>query len=129
MANLIATAKVKLQSDEVIVRSVHFFSSGKWRVKSQSEKIATFEGRPPIPWFLILLTFIAFLCFIVPGIIMYIFVIRKVSAKQINGGSEVDVNYPKQARKIVNRFLESLPSLEAVSSVGKDQRQTAAQPV
>jgi len=117
MANLIKTRETELKCDEVIARVVQFFSNEKWRCQSQSEKIATFQGRPPMPWFLILLTLIAFCFFVIPGIIMYFFVVRKVrrfqnlvvTTRAIPGGSDVDINYPKHAKKLVNRFLGSLP--------------------
>lgn len=131
MANIIVTGKTKLPGDEVIVRAVQFFSTEKWRPKSQSERVATFEGKPPIPWFLLFMTIIGFLFFVIPGIIMYIFVIRKVyrfqnlivTTKAIEGGADVDINYPKHAKKLVNRFLESLPPLETeqVSPITAEQ--------
>jgi len=127
MANLIEKGKTSLAGDEVIVRAVQFFTNEKWRSKSQSERIATFEGKPPIPWFLMFMTILAFFFFIIPGIIMYIFVIRKahrfqnlvLTTKAIDGGSEVDINYPKHAKKLTNKFLASLPPLatEQISTV------------
>jgi hypothetical protein len=131
MANLILAGKTKLSGDDVIVRAVQFFSNQKWRTKSQSARIATFEGRPPIPWFLILLTFLGFLFFIIPGIIMYFLVVRKVygfhniviTTKDIDGGSEVDINYPKHAKKLVSRFFDSLPPYESAQL--EPQPQTA----
>ena len=130
MANMVVSKKIELKCDEAIARSVQFFSNQRWRCQSQSEKIATFQGKPPIPWFLILMTLIAFLFFIVPGIIMYIFVIRKVyrfqnlvvTTKSISEGCEIDINYPKHAKKLVNRFIKSLSTVEgevyALSAAG-----------
>lgn len=120
MANVVKSAKTSLGGSEVISRSVQFFSSEKWRCQSQSENIATFEGKQPIPWFLMLLTIAAFFFFIIPGIILWIFVVRKVNkfqnivitTKSISEGSEVDVKYPQPASKLVNRFIDSLPPYE-----------------
>ena len=121
MANLVKSGKTSLQNDDVISRAVQFFSTTKWTCQSQSDKIATFQGKPPIPWFLILATICGFLFFVIPGIIMYFFVIRKmygfqnlvVTTKAMQDGTEVDISYPKYAKKIVDRFMESLPTYEA----------------
>lgn len=118
MANLVKSSKTSLQNDEVISRAVHFFSTTKWTCQSQSDKIATFQGKPPIPWFLMLVTLVGFLFFVVPGLILYFFVIRKmyrfqnlvVTTKTMSDGSEVDINYPNYAKKLVNRFMDSLPA-------------------
>ncbi len=117
MAELVATKKTSLQGEEVIVRAVQFFTSGKWRTQSQSSRIATFAGRPPIPVGMLILTVIGFLFFILPGIIMYIVVIRKmmqlqnivITVNPIDGGSDVVVKYSKAATKMVNGFMQSLP--------------------
>lgn len=117
MADLVTQRTTSLASEEVVVRAVHFFSTEKWRPTSQSPRTATFEGKPPIPWFMMLLTILGFLACIVPGIIMYIMVIRKVyrfhnlvvTATPIHAGSEVVVQYPKPAAKLANQFLDALP--------------------
>jgi len=131
MANLVKTGKTSLQNDDVISRAVQFFSTTKWTCQSQSDKIATFQGKPPIPWFLILATICGFFFFIIPGIIMYFFIIRKmyrfqnlvVTTKAIKDGTEVDINYPNYAKKLVDRFLEALPTYEteeiAVAATGQ----------
>jgi len=86
-------------------------------------KTATFEGKPPIPWGIILLTIIGFIAFVVPGIILYIIVIRRmyrfqnlvVSADVASkgSGSEVTVRYPKQAKKLVRDYIRALPDVES----------------
>lgn len=119
MAELVANTKTSLQGEEVIVRAVQFFTSGKWRTQSQSARIATFAGKPPIPVGMLILTVIAFFFFILPGIIMYFVVIRKmmqlqnivVSVNPITGGSDVVVKYSKAATKMVNSFVQSLPPM------------------
>ncbi len=55
-----------LDPDQVMVRAVHFFTNAKWRAGSQSQRIATFVGRPPIPVFLILLTILGYIICLVP---------------------------------------------------------------
>jgi hypothetical protein len=70
MADKVATGKTSLASEEVIVRAVQFFSTEKFRVSSQSGRMATFDGKPPIPWGMLFLTMIGFMFFVVPGVIL-----------------------------------------------------------
>ncbi len=119
MADKVTNGKTSLPSEEVIVRAVQFFSTEKFRASSQSGRTATFDGRPPIPWFMLLLTIIGYLCCIVPGIIMYFMVIRKlrrfhnlvVTASPVSGGTEVSVTHPDWAAGQAKRFLAALPPL------------------
>ena len=68
---------------------------------------------------MLLLTILGFVLCIVPGIIMYIMVIKKmyrfmnlvVTANPIANGSEVSVSHPKYAGKMANKFLAALPQL------------------
>lgn len=121
MAELVANGKTTLKGDEVIIRAVQFFTTGKWRTQSQSDRIATFAGRPSIPVGLIILTIIGFIACIVPGVILYIMVIRRVIQLQnivvtvspITGGTEVVIKHSKAATKLVTEFLNSLPALGA----------------
>ena len=118
MTDLIEKARTTLTPEEVIVRAVQFFTNENWRPQSQSGRIATFQGKPPIPWGLLFLTFIGFLFFVIPGIIMYVMVVRRVyrfhnlvvTANPIDSGSEVVVSHPKYARKLVSRFANALPT-------------------
>jgi len=119
MADSILNKQTNLSGDEVITRAVQFFSTEKWRATTQSGRSATFEGRPPIPWFMLLFTFIGYLCCIIPGIILYIMVIKKlrrfqnlvVTATPMSKGTEVVVTYPSHAKKLAERFLAALPEL------------------
>jgi len=119
MANLVANKNTSLSTEETIVRAVQFFSGERWKPTTQSQRSATFEAKPPIPWFMILLTIIGFIACIVPGIILYVMVIRKmyrfvsmvVTANPIEKGTEVSISYPKMASKVVSRFLGALPPL------------------
>ena len=119
MADKVVNGKTSLPSEEVIIRAVQFFSTEKFRTSSQSGRAATFDGRPPIPWFMILLTIIGLICCVVPGVIMYIMVIRKmlrfhnlvVTASPIDGGTEVSVTHPDWAAAKAKRFLAALPPL------------------
>jgi len=121
MADKLANNTTSLPSEEVIVRAVQFFSTEKFRCSGQSGRTATFDGRPPIPWFLLLLTVLGFLFFVVPGIIMYILVIRKVrrfhnlvvTASPVPGGTEVSISHPGWAAKQAQRFMQSLPGIPA----------------
>ena len=117
MADVVTQGRTSLGPDEVIVRAVQFFSTEKWKPTSQSQRTATFEGKPPIPWLMLLLTVIGFLACFLPGIIMYIMVIRKlhrfhnlvVTANPIPGGAEVVTQYPNNTGDLVARFLQALP--------------------
>jgi hypothetical protein len=121
MADSVSNVKTSLSAEEVVTRAVQFFSTEKWRATTQSGRSATFEAKPPIPWFMLLLTIIGFMFCIVPGIIMYIMVIRKmyrfvnmvVTVNPIQGGSEVLITHPRWASRLANRFLAALPPLAA----------------
>jgi len=129
MADVVAQGQTALTCEEVIVRAVQFFSTENWRPTGQSARTATFQGKPKIPWFMLLLTVLAFLACIVPGIIMYIMVIRKmyrfhnvvVTANPIANGTEVVVQYPPSAEKLARRFLQALPPMETVTGTPKRQ--------
>ncbi len=119
MADAVAQAQTSLGCEDVIVRATQFFSTQNWRPTGQSGRTATFQGKPKIPWFMLLLTVVGFAACVVPGIIMYIMVIRKmyrfhnlvVTVTPITGGSEVIVQYPPTTEKLARRFLEALPPL------------------
>lgn len=121
MATQTTNQSTTLDNEEVIMRAVQFFSTEKWKVTSQSSRSVTFEGKLPIPWFMLLLTIAGFfLCFI-PGIILYIAVIKKmhrfmhlvVAVSPITGGSDVCIQHPKEASKLVAQFISALPALNA----------------
>ena len=119
MANVVTNKRTSLSAEETIVRAVQFLSTDRWRPTSQSQRTVTFEGKVPIPWFMILFMILGFLCCILPGIILYVMVIRKmyrfinmvVTANPIEKGTEVSASYPKMASKLVSRFLDALPPL------------------
>lgn len=120
MADLVATSQTSLGAEDVIVRAVQFFTNEKWKPQSQSGRIATFQGRPPIPIGSIILMIVFVWTVIVP-IIMYIMIIRKVIRFQNlvvttnpgKSGSEVTVTYPHHAKKLVDRFMGLLPAASA----------------
>ena len=117
MAELVQTKKTSLAPQDVMMRAVQYFTTGKWRAQSQSERIATFVGRPPIPIGLLILTIIGFMCCIIPGIILYIMAIKKViqlqnivvTANPTESGSEVTVKHSKSATNLVTEFVSLLP--------------------
>lgn len=119
MADSILQKQTNLSGEEIITRAVQFFSTESWRTTSQSARTATFEGRPPIPWFMLMFTIIGYLCCIVPGIIMYIMVIKKmrrfqnlvVTVTPMSTGTEVVLTYPSHAKNLAARFLKALPDL------------------
>lgn len=120
MANVVASKQTSLSGDEVITKAVRYFSTEKWKATTQSARSATFEGKPRIPIFLLFCTFIGFLFFVVPGIIMYLFVIRKlnkfqnlvISTTPEHKGCHVEISYPNFARGLARSFLQSLPDVQ-----------------
>ncbi len=119
MANLVVSKKTNLFGEEIITRAIQFFTTERWKATTQSARSATFSGRPPIPVLMIFLMIIGFFLFVIPGIIIYILVIRRlmrfqnlvITVTPFEKGSEVVVTYPKYARKMVEQFLYSLPQL------------------
>jgi hypothetical protein len=119
MADSVLNKQTNLSGEEVITRAIQFFSTESWRATSQSPRAATFQGKPPVPWFMMLLTFIGYLCCVIPGIIMYIMVIKKlrrfqnlvVTTTPMSRGTEIVVTYPNHAKKLAARFLDALPEL------------------
>lgn len=119
MADSVLTKQTNLSGEEAITRAVQFFSTENWRATTQSARSATFQGKPPIPWSMILFTIIGYICCVVPGVILYVMVIKKmrrfqnlvVTATPMSKGTEVVVTYPDHAKKLAGRFLDALPEL------------------
>jgi hypothetical protein len=120
MADIVNTGQTSLPPEEVMVRAVQFFATENWRPTTQSSRTATFQGKPPIPWFWILLTILGLVACIVPGIILYFMVIRKmirfqnlvVTATPVSTlATEVVIQYPQHAAKLATRFLTVLPQV------------------
>ena len=119
MADSVLTKQTTLSGEEVVTRAIQFFSTENWRTTSQSSRAVTFEGRPPIPWFMILLTIVGYICCLVPGIIMWFMVVKKmrrfqnlvVAVTTTPQGSEITVTHPNHAKKLAERFLAALPDL------------------
>ena len=117
MADIVINQKTSLPSEEVSVRAVQFFSTHQWRVTSQSPRAVTLEGRVPIPWIHVLFVIVGYLCCILPGIILYITLVRKVrrfqnlvvTANPVTDGTDVSITHPPHARGLVTRFLAALP--------------------
>ncbi len=82
MADLVATRTTNLPPEEVLVRAVQFFTNENWRAQSQTNRIATFVGVPKVPWVHLLIAILLMLCLVIPGVIYYIVVIRKVRQLQ-----------------------------------------------
>jgi hypothetical protein len=86
-------------------------------VPSQSARAVTFEGRIPIPWFHLLCVILGFLFCLLPGIILYFMLIKKVRRFQnmvitvasVEGGTDVSVTHPPHAKAMVAKFLSALP--------------------
>jgi hypothetical protein len=82
MADLVVTRYTTLAADEVLVRAVQFFTNENWRAQSQTNRVATFVGVPKIPWFQLMLAILLTFCLIIPGLIYYLLVIRKIRQLQ-----------------------------------------------
>ena len=124
MADLVATGQTTLPHEEVIARAVQFFTNENWRTQTQSEKIVTFVGRPPLSSvFVNIVIAILFIWTVIVPIIMYFMTIKEVLRFQnvvvtVNPGAqgtEVTVTHPKRVKKMINRFLGLLPVPEAAS--------------
>lgn len=117
MADLVATKTTSLPPEEVLVRAVQFFTNERWRAQSQTGRIATFVGVAKIPLIQILLVLLLTVCFVIPGFIYYLIVIRKmrqlqnmvVTTTPKGLGCDVVVSYPPHAAKLVANFFASLP--------------------
>ncbi len=119
MPDLVYKFHSALVPEEVIVKAVQHFSSSDWRPTGQSNRTATFQGKPPLPWGLILLTIVGFALCVIPGILCYIFLIQRfykfhnlvVTVNPIAGGSEVIVSYPDFASEPARLFPYTIPLL------------------
>ena len=117
MADKVSNVRTSLGNEEVISLAVQTFTAGKFRTSSQSSRIATFDGMPPIPWLMLLLTIVGFLFCLIPGVIMYFLAIKKlrrfhslvVTVTPANGGTDVSVKYPDWAERTTQQFLNALP--------------------
>jgi len=120
MANVILNKQTNLSGEEVVTRAVQFFSNERWKPTTQSARSATFEGRVPVPWFMLFLTVIGYICCVVPGVIMYVAVVRKmrrfqnlvVATTPMSRGTEVTLTCPSHAKGLAGRFFKTLPDVE-----------------
>lgn len=119
MGNKITSVQTTLPSEDAILRAVQFFTNQSWRATSQTNRSVTFQGKPKIPWFMMLLTVFGFVLCILPGIILYIFVVQKmygfvnlvVTANPMGEVTDVSVSHPGFASGLVRRFAQSLPAV------------------
>jgi hypothetical protein len=117
MADLVVTRYTTLAADDVLVRAVQFFTNENWRAQSQTNRVATFVGVPKIPWFQLMLAVLLTFCFVIPGLIYYLLVIRKlrqlqnlvVTTTPKGAGCDVVVTYPSYAQRYVDSFFAALP--------------------
>jgi hypothetical protein len=122
MAEQVASGKTSVSPEDVIVRAVQFFTTERWRAQTQSGRIATFVGRPRINPILWIATVVGLIACVIPGIILYIVMIRKAYAFQnivvtvnpVVGGTEVVITHSEQVVDLVQRFLALLPPLVEV---------------
>lgn len=123
MAEQVANGKTDLPPEEVIIRAVQFFTGERWRAQTQSARVATFVGRPKVSATLWLATVLGLIFCVIPGIILYLVMIRKayafqnivVTANPLPEGSEVVITHSPQVADLVQRFLAVLPPLGSSS--------------
>ena len=119
MADIVITERTSLPGEELTTRAIQFFSTQNWRVTSQSARAVTFEGRTPIPWFHMLCVILGFMFCVVPGLILYFTLIKKVrrfqnivvTASPVEGGTDVSITHPPHAKGLVKKFLAALPPI------------------
>jgi hypothetical protein len=120
VADLVTRRKTSHGYEDLIVGALQFFTAENWRQTEQSARRVTFRGRPEIPWYLLLLMGAGLLALVVPGVALYMLHIRKtywftnivVTATPVRGGTEVEIQYPAPAAKLVQRFVGALPPVE-----------------
>jgi hypothetical protein len=117
MADLVTTTSTTLPTEEVTVRAVQFFTNERWRMRSQTNRIATFVGISKVPFIRILLALMLTFFFVIPGVVYYFFVIARmrklrnivVTTTPSDTGCSVVVSYPKSAHRLVENFVAALP--------------------
>jgi len=131
MAQEVTSIKPTLPSEDVIVRAVQFFSNSRWRVQTQSSRVATFVALYSWSSFVggaTLVVMGAMLSITLIGLIFgfplmvlgfIILVIQKqryrrakdliVTVNPLEKGSDVVITHSGAARKLVNQFVEALP--------------------
>jgi hypothetical protein len=113
--------------EDVMVRAVQFFTTERWRAQSQTNRIATFVGVPKIPMLKVLIMLILLFCFVIPGLIYYLVVLRSlrrlqnivVTTTPSAGACSVVVTYPKHAQKLVDNFVASLPTVAPLAAASR----------
>lgn len=122
MMELAASKKTRSSYEDVIVGAMEFFGAEDWRATDMTARTVVLRGRPPIPWYMLLLMTLGFLAFVVPGVVLYLLQVRKrywftsvvVTATPIAGGTEVVIEYASPAMApLAERFVGNLPPLLA----------------
>lgn len=127
MADLVANTYSALHPEDVLVRAVQFFTNEKWRVQSQTNRIATFVGMNRVSWFQIMLAVMLTMFFIVPGVIYYLVVISKmrrlqnlvVTTTPRGLGCDVVVTYPSHVQGGVNAFFAAVSAPQDTLAMGE----------
>ena len=112
-----AHKKTTLSEEDVIKRAGQFFTDNGWAIREKFANGATFKGRSSVPLRLIFLTVFGFLFFIIPGVIVYRALVKRVTRSQsilvrvkpVAGNSEVTIIYCKATGKLINKFQNLLP--------------------
>lgn len=121
MANHTSTTLTTASAEEVLVAAVQFFTSERFSTTSQTNRNVTFAGKPGFPCGMLVLVVIGYVCFIIPGIIMQLTLVRKlyklhnlvVTATPAPPNTDVSINYPTWASGQVRKFMAGLPKPES----------------
>ncbi len=115
----ILTYETTLPPEEVTVGAAVFFTNERWQVQSQSPRVCTLVGKPPLMagFWKVIVMILGFLFCIVPGIIAWFSLVRDayklhnlvINANPTSLGSTVMITFPQHAALMVHRFLSSLP--------------------
>jgi hypothetical protein len=123
MADIVLNQKTSLPAEEASVRAIQFFSTKNWQVTSQSTRAVTLAGRVPLPFLHLLGVILGFMFCVIPGIILYVMLIKKVrsfqnmvvTANPISKGTEVSITCPPHAKGLVKKFFAALPPYDDAS--------------
>ena len=121
MADLTSACRTPLSGGEVLNRAVAFFSSYGWRVRQSSIDSHFLLLRKGIGWKLQMLLVLGFMCVVIPGMVLYWWLVKRsapirqirFAVTVVDRGSELVVTFPRKWRRLVDLFMDSLPTLTA----------------
>lgn len=119
MSDVVANIRTACSDEDVIAGARRFFAAEHWRETHRTHRSVTFRGRPQIPWLVMLLIAVAFLAYVVPGVVIYLLCMRHacrftsivVETAAVRGGTDVVVHCPVLAEGVARRFVSQLPPM------------------